>query len=1024
MIAASSECGVDGVAVRRCEKSVVEIAVGGNYMEVTIVSALGVAVMNRSPLADGVRHLRGVLALQCHSEESDEQLLHALRERRDDSAFAVLMRRHGPMVLHVCRRVLGNEQDAEDAFQATFLVLARGTAGLRRKTALASFLHGTAYRVALSAKRAAGRRRKHEGARGALTQPRSPVDPVDELSGREVRTLLDEEIAQLPDLYRSVFILCYLENLSRPEAARRLGLTERTVLSRLTEARKRLARRLARRGVELTAVLAAALATQTASALPIGLMIQTMEGVTQGVVPASVAALATGALATGILSKTKIAAVVLLAAATLSGASVWWSATPQARIARPAETAKEVAEPSSRRKDAAVAMVKGRVVLPDGKPAAQAVITRRQLKQDGTALQDTMLTATDAEGRFAVEHRETTTLIASKPGYAPDWTEQRFAGGEVTLRLAERAHVRGRLLSLEGKPIAGAGVKVLGVKVPVRGNLKAVVDAFRLNPEWTWQAMPKGLSGPFPQSTTEAKTDADGRFTLEGFGINRILEILFEGEGIESAKVQVILAKDFDPKAVRRRPAERSYTMSPSYHPAVYGPEFTHTVRPCQVLTGKVVDEDTGKPIAGVTITGTARSIRWFDNAAWNDAVACVTDREGRYRLSGLPKTKGRHLFVRSSAAPYLDRLLEVPDTAAYSPQRVEIKLTKAVTVEGRLVDQATAKGVCSNAIFLPLESEALTRFLADHPAYNPENSGPRSGVRIRGHSDAEGRFKLYVPPVPGVILAGADTFRAPAARYAALQINKEDRKYLRKPPREEKGMPKLHRTQGAIQEEFFATHRELIPVHWFNGYALIRPTKKDETVITTIRLNAGRTLHGKIVGPEGQPLRSVQAVGIQATDEHGPTTFPTDAYTVYALDPSRQRTVYFLHKAKNLVGTLTLKGDETKAPLVKMQAAATVVGRVLDVKGKALADMDVSIQLTDAIADMLIRQTLYRGADSFTTTDAEGRFRLQGMFSDLELTVYAQRPGHRSSDVAFEPVTLQAGEIRDLGDFQEKPAK
>jgi RNA polymerase sigma factor (sigma-70 family) len=142
--------------------------------------------MSSSPVLTSIRRLRGLLAVQGRQDESDEQLLHAFLSSRDDSAFAVLVRRHGPMVLHVCRRVLGHEQDAEDAFQATFLVLARNGASLRNKTTLASYLHGTAYRTALKAKQSAARRRKHEGQASA----RTPVDPSNELQWREVRTLL------------------------------------------------------------------------------------------------------------------------------------------------------------------------------------------------------------------------------------------------------------------------------------------------------------------------------------------------------------------------------------------------------------------------------------------------------------------------------------------------------------------------------------------------------------------------------------------------------------------------------------------------------------------------------------------------------------------------------------------------------------------------------------------------------------------------------------------------------------------
>jgi RNA polymerase sigma factor (sigma-70 family) len=980
--------------------------------------------MASSALAVGVRQLRGLATRQRRADENDEPLLHAFTTRRDEAAFVALVRRHGPMVLGVCRRVLGHEQDAEDAFQATFLVLARNAAKLRQTTALSSFLHGTAYRMALMAKRTAARRRKHE----ANAPARKEEGPGGELLWREVRTLLDEEIARLPETYRAVFVLCCLEGMSREEAARQLNLKEGTASSRLAEARKRLQRRLARRGVELTALLAACALATPVSALPPMLRASTIEVAlarTASQTPPHVAALVQGIVPTALVGKTTMAAIVLTVGMLL-GAGVW-----ACRTAPPpaAEQPEQAPQPPAKKKVVnqrtekdAVGRIKGRVLLPNGKPAAKAVIWRLQWDEATASVKQTQLTITGADGRFEVEPKSSATLIASTPGLAPDWVKTEFVDGELILRLAERATVKGRLINLEGKPVAGARVKVVAVKVPAADNPKAAVDAFRLNPEWTGTAMPKVLSGPVPDSTPEAKTGADGRFELSGFGTSRILELQIEVDGIESAKLHVVLADDFDPKAVLPRPSERAKAMTRgTYRPTVYGPRFTHAVRPCQIITGVIRDEATGKPIAGAKVIGTTSSLRKFDHSAWHDAVESVTDREGRYRLNGLPKAKGRHLHVQPGDAPCLDRLIEVPDVETFDPVRVDVNLSAAVVVEGRLADKATEQGVRGTAFYLPLRSAALDRFLVKHPEYGQTQAIRPSGVLAV--TDAKGRFKLRVPPVPGVILARADTMHNPVTHYAAIRVAEADRKYLLKPPKEATQGNATSR-QGPFEDEVLDTNVLIHPLRWENGYAVIDPKKKAETVQVVLRFDPGRTKRGKIVGPDGRPLTGVKAVGVQATDERCPTTFSTDAYSVFALDPSRPRTMYFWHKEKNLIGAATLRGDETEAPLVKMRAAGVVTGRMCDEAGKPIAGLEISFQLSKRQPDGAIRQTLHGGALRSAITGTDGRFRLEGMFPGLELTVFAGRPGLRSVAISFPSITLKDGEVRDLGDGREESSR
>jgi RNA polymerase sigma factor (sigma-70 family) len=192
---------------------------------------------------------------------TDGQLLTRFLDGRDEAAFAALVRRHGPMVLGVCKRVLGHAQDAEDAFQASFLVLARKAGSVLKREAVASFLYGVAYHTGLRARPRLARRRATERQVGQMPHPE--VLPPE---AQDWRPVLDRELGRLPGKYRAAVVLCDLEGRPRREAARQLGLPEGTLSSRLTTARRMLARRLTRAGVTLSGGALAALLAEGASA--------------------------------------------------------------------------------------------------------------------------------------------------------------------------------------------------------------------------------------------------------------------------------------------------------------------------------------------------------------------------------------------------------------------------------------------------------------------------------------------------------------------------------------------------------------------------------------------------------------------------------------------------------------------------------------------------------------------------------------------------------------------------------------
>jgi RNA polymerase sigma factor (sigma-70 family) len=214
------------------------------------------------PLLNGViHHLRNIAAVQTYQGLPDHELLERYVKANDETAFTVLIERHGPMVFGVCRRTLPNFHDAEDACQACFLVLARKAASVRKKASLSSWLHGVAYRLALKLKRDSARRKAREL---GVNLPASK-DPAAEVSWREAQGIMDEMLQRLPARYREPLILCYLECLTRDEAAQRLGLSSGSLHGRLERARDLLRKSLAQRGLTLPVVMFAAMLGESAS---------------------------------------------------------------------------------------------------------------------------------------------------------------------------------------------------------------------------------------------------------------------------------------------------------------------------------------------------------------------------------------------------------------------------------------------------------------------------------------------------------------------------------------------------------------------------------------------------------------------------------------------------------------------------------------------------------------------------------------------------------------------------------------
>jgi RNA polymerase sigma factor (sigma-70 family) len=283
-------------------------------------------------------------------EPTDRDLLQRFAQSRDGDAFTVLVQRHGPLVLGVCRRVLGQEQDAEDAFQATFLVLARKAGSVGQPERLGNWLYGVASRVARKARAEAARRRARQ--QQVTDMPTSQADP--EAAREDLREVLDDELQRLPDKFRAPFVLCYAQGLTREEAAARLGRSAGAVKGMLERGRELLRSRLARRGVTLSAGSLAAMLSGNAlsAAVPAVLRDATVKAALVFAAGEATAAGSAAALAEGVLQamsmyrmKWRLAAVLLLVLAGAGAGLLAFGGRPAApQEAQPAPKGDEKGE--------------------------------------------------------------------------------------------------------------------------------------------------------------------------------------------------------------------------------------------------------------------------------------------------------------------------------------------------------------------------------------------------------------------------------------------------------------------------------------------------------------------------------------------------------------------------------------------------------------------------------------------------------------------------------------------------------
>jgi RNA polymerase sigma factor (sigma-70 family) len=955
--------------------------------------------MASSPAAAVLRAVRSAMAVGA-AEESDRELLRRFAGSDDQAAFAALVRRHGGMVLGVCRRALPTVQDAEDACQATFLVLVRKAKTDSWRDSVAGWLYTTARNVSRRARLAARRRARRE-ARAAVTES---VEAVDRVSGRELLATLDEELGRLPARYREPLVLCYLEGLTRDEAAVRLGVPPATVKTRLERGRKRLATALSRRGCAVGVGLLALAATSPAGASPPRLVEGVLAAV-RGSSPAA-AALAKGVAVQQLQKKSLIAALALLGAGVLGLGA--WSRMPAAAGPPLSSAHREKPEKAEKPNPPKPNLtLTGRVVGPDGKPVAGAALLF--LGQGGLPAD---LGTSGLDGRFRVEvpaQKQRAFLIARTDGSGIDFVDvaRIDPSRPVELRTVADRPVRGRVVNTQGKPVPGARVAVQHVGVYAGDSLDPFLAEWMKRPFES--GMPAGTrSLSLPSGTDDrwrgagaffaATTGADGRFTIAGVGAERLVALSVRGAGIARTEVWVVNRDGFDPRPYNEATVGKIPTgvdRSFGFNPLLFGPDPSVVLEGEKPVRGVVRELDTGRGLAGVRV-----SMEYFDGSR-SYPLTATTGAGGRFEIRGARKAVTYTFQVGSDpAAGLLGRHVTVPDTDGYRPVTADIALARGVVVTGRVVAAATGKGI---------PGFATVGVLFDNPFFRSRPEYAEADQTEFQPTAVDGTFRVVTIPGP-VLLMGGPTGRAagsdlPAlARYKRVDFDPKYPQYFTRPSDAADPSRAYFAPDGgmAMIQGNFCKVLKLEP-----GAA---PVRQD------VVLEPASTLEVHVQDAAGRPVRRTLAAGLAAGNWTSPFGVAGDSCTAYGVEPGRPRLLVFYEPVRKLAGTRGLKGDEKGPVVVTLRAAGAVKGRLADSVGRPLAGVVVEVGYEEPRVD-----EVHACAHRFkrVVTDASGAFAVDELIPGASFHLYRpipKRPGDRSRPLLGRALTVESGRTLQLG--------
>jgi protocatechuate 3,4-dioxygenase beta subunit len=574
-----------------------------------------------------------------------------------------------------------------------------------------------------------------------------------------------------------------------------------------------------------------------------------------------------------------------------------------------------------------------------------------------------------------------TTIIVRAKGH--DLGLSRGAhNAEIRLN-KESTALTGRLINLEGKPLSGASVQIVGLHQPTDKNLDPFIKGLDLLKSSALAETQHLLGfsaapdvGPLlPQATT----GADGRFTVPGIGAERVVDLLIRGDGLETRTVRVLM-RDFKLRVVDELPNKRIVMDGPKL--TYLGNGFDLAVNRGRTVTGVVRDRATGKPVPGVSVYEYRLSTDPKDHAG-EPRRPVVTDAEGKYTMRGLP-VGGQNtvLAAPSRSAPYLLQSQSFGPPEGFGSVAVDFSLVKGVPIKVRGIDKVTREPVRGTVDYFAFNG-ADTRAALKNFAF--------PNVTTMDHVSDGKEVHFVVPPVDGAI---------------GFRVLGPSDPYVR-------GVG-TDRLADKKNGDFIDTLPYILFPQNYHAVVRIHPKATDGPTEIVVELERGVSVKGRITGPDGKPFKGTfDTVGLKRPREYGAVS-DTDEFTVEGLAADVRRTVILLHREKKLAGAVVVDAA-SKEPTVKLGPWASVRGQIVDEDGKPVANALVQFFRVGPGGN-----DNHGSVPGGHRTDGDGSFHIEGFCTGVEYD-FGIMSNFTLRVLIGNKMTFRSGEIKDVGTLTAK---